>query len=432
MLARFWEGLLAPPPVGRVRPVQDLDISHLYGPKDVRRVDRFVQLAAVAAEEAVSDAGGVEALRGDPDKAGTYIGTGVGGLDTICQQHEVLMDKGENRVSPFLVPMIMANHASADLSMRYGLRGPCETTVTACAAGTQSIANAGRLIATGRCDVMVAGGSEAPLSPLGVAGFANMTALSRSGVSMPFDVDRDGFVIGEGAGVVVLEERERAIARGARIYTELAGAASTADAHHITAPSPDGAGAARCMELAMADARVSPGEITHINAHGTSTPLNDASEGQAILKVFRLTRPSGELDQRSDRAYARRRWRYRGSGRGLVFPPPPESRPPRGPARWTRRCPSTSSWARQGTGSPARRFPTRSASAATTGAWCWCRPEPSRQPAPVPPLGEEKLGLSPARALRRFCAVAAGDTLYQTSSRVPSGPTRNAERSIPM
>ena len=221
-----------------------------------------------------------------PTRQVRYIGTGVGGLDTICQQHEVLMDKGANRVSPFLVPMIMANRASADLSMRYGLRGPCETTVTACAAGTQSIANAGRLIATGRCDVMVAGGSEAPLSPLGVAGFANMTALSRSGVSMPFDVDRDGFVIGEGAGVVVLEERERAMARGARIYTELAGAASTADAHHITAPSPDGAGAARCMELAMADARVSPGEITHINAHGTSTPLNDASEGQAILKVF--------------------------------------------------------------------------------------------------------------------------------------------------
>ena len=282
----FWRGLLGEAPLGRSRPVGPLDVSALFGPKEVRRADRFVQLAALAADQAVTGAGGIDALRGDPDRAGTLIGTGVGGLDTICEQHQVLLEKGAARVSPFLVPMIMCNRASADISMRYDLRGPCEATVTACAAGAQSIANAGRLIATGRCDVMLAGGTEAPLSDLGVAGFANMTALSRSGVSMPFDVDRDGFVIGEGAGVVVLEERARAVARGAHLYAELAGAASTADAHHITAPSPDGSGAARCMELALIDAGLSPADVAHVNTHGTSTPPGDAAEAEAIHKVF--------------------------------------------------------------------------------------------------------------------------------------------------
>jgi 3-oxoacyl-[acyl-carrier-protein] synthase II len=288
---KFWEGLFVSPPIGRARPVTGLDVSRLFGPKEVRRADRFVQMAAVAADQAVSDAGGVEAVRGDPDRAGSYVGTGVGGLDTICEQHQVLLDKGADRVSPFLVPMIMCNRAAADISMRYGLRGPCETTVTACAAGTQSIANASRLIATGRCEVMLAGGSEAPMSPLGIAGFANMTALSRSGVSMPFDADRDGFVLGEGAGVVVLEERSRALARGAHIYAEVAGAASTADAHHITAPSPDGSGAARCMELAMADAQISAADVAHINTHGTSTPPGDAAEAEALYKVFGPSAP---------------------------------------------------------------------------------------------------------------------------------------------
>jgi 3-oxoacyl-[acyl-carrier-protein] synthase II len=288
----FWQGLMGPAPTGRVRPVTDLDVSHLFSAKELRRADRFVQMAAAAADQAVNDAGGIEALRGDPDRAGSFIGTGVGGLDTICEQHRVLLEKGPDRVSPFLVPMIMCNRAAADVSMRYDLRGPCETTVTACAAGTQSIASAGRLIATGRCDVMVTGSSEAPLSPLGVAGFSNMTALSTSGVSMPFDTARDGFVIGEGAGAVVLEERERAIARGARIYAEVLGGASTADAHHITAPAPDGSGAARCMELALADAQLSPAEVTHINTHGTSTPPGDLAEAEAIAKVFGAPGPA--------------------------------------------------------------------------------------------------------------------------------------------
>lgn len=282
----FWQGLLSDPPVGRVRAVTGLDVSDLFGPKEVRRADRFVQMSAVAAQQAVDDAGGIDVLRGDPDRAGAHVGTGVGGLDTMCEQNRVLMEKGADRVSPFLVPMMMCNRAAAEISMRYGLRGPCETTVTACAAGSQSIANAARLVATGRCDVMLAGASEAPLSELGVAGFANMTALSRSGVSMPFDVARDGFVIGEGAGIVVLEERERALARGAHIYAELAGGASTADAHHVTAPAPDGSGAARCMELALADAQIAASEVTQINAHGTSTPPGDAAEAEAIYKVF--------------------------------------------------------------------------------------------------------------------------------------------------
>ncbi|HMK96314.1 MAG TPA: beta-ketoacyl-[acyl-carrier-protein] synthase family protein [Acidimicrobiales bacterium] len=288
----FWRGLLSEPPVGRVRPVVGLDVSHIFGPKEVRRADRFVQMAAAAADQAINDAGGIETFRGDPDRAGAYIGTGVGGLDTMCEQYQVLMDKGPDRVSPFLVPMMMGNRAAAEISMRYGLRGPCETTVTACAAGSHSIANAGRVIATGRCDVMVAGSSEAPLSSLGVAGFANMTALTRSGVSMPFDVARDGFAIGEGAGALVLEERERALARGAHIYAELAGAASTADAYHITAPDPDGSGAARCMQLALEDAQVASEAVVHVNAHGTSTPPGDAAEAEAIYKVFGASGPA--------------------------------------------------------------------------------------------------------------------------------------------
>jgi len=278
----FWAGLLGPAPEG-VRRVSELDATALYGPKEIRRADRFTQLAAIAAAEALADSGDLGA---DPDRTGVIIGTGVGGLETLEAQVRVLIDKGARRVSPFLVPMMMGNRAAADVSMRYGFRGPCESTVTACAAGTHSVANGARLVATGRCDVVVAGSAEAPLTGIGVAGFANMTALSPSGVSRPFDAKRDGFVLGEGGAVVVLEERERALARGARIYAEVGGAASTADAHHITAPAPHGTGAVACMELALLDAGLPPEAITHINAHGTSTPANDLPEAEAILKVF--------------------------------------------------------------------------------------------------------------------------------------------------
>jgi 3-oxoacyl-[acyl-carrier-protein] synthase II len=281
----FWAGLLAVPPNG-VRRVEGFDATELFGAKEVRRVDRFSQFTVAAAEEALADAGGREALAVDPDRTGVLIGTGVGGLETLERQIQVRIEKGPRRVSPFLVPMMMANAGAATVSMRFGFRGPCETTVTACAAGTHSIGNAARLIATGRCDVVIAGAAEAPLTETGIVGFNNMTALSTSGVSKPFDATRDGFVIAEGGAVLILEEWDRAVARRARIYAELAGAASNADAHHITAPSPGGSGAATCMELAIADAELSAGDIAHINAHGTSTALNDAAEAEAISKVF--------------------------------------------------------------------------------------------------------------------------------------------------
>jgi 3-oxoacyl-[acyl-carrier-protein] synthase II len=198
----------------------------------------------------------------------------------------VLVNKGARRVSPFLVPMMMANSAGAALSMKYGYRGPCETTATACAASTHAIGNAARLIATGRCDVVLSGGTEAPLTATALAGFTNMTALSSSGVSRPFDAGRDGFVMSEGAAVLVLEEWSMAHERGAPILAEVLGSASTADAHHITAPSPGGTGAMTCMRIALEDAGIGPDDVAHINAHGTSTALNDAAEAEAIASLF--------------------------------------------------------------------------------------------------------------------------------------------------
>ena len=281
----FWAGLLGPAPEGPRR-VEAFDATGVYGPKDIRRVDRFTQFAAVAAEEAITDAGGSSSLGADPERIGVIVGTGVGGIETLEEQIQVRLERGARRVSPFLVPMMMGNRGAADISMRYGFRGPCETTVTACAAGTHSVGNGARLVATGRCDLVIAGSAEAAMTETSIAGFSNMTALSTSGVSMPFDAKRDGFVMGEGGAILVLEEYERAVARGARIYAEILGAASTADAHHITAPAPEGIGAVTCMELALLDAGVSPAQVTHINAHGTSTPANDLAESQAIVKVF--------------------------------------------------------------------------------------------------------------------------------------------------
>ncbi|MGD9797684.1 MAG: beta-ketoacyl synthase [Acidimicrobiia bacterium] len=278
----FWAGLLGTPPDGP-RQIHDWDPSPWFGPKDARRSDRFSQFAVAAAEEALADAGTIGA---DLDRSGVFVATGVGGLNTLEEQIVVNHEKGSKRVSPFLVPMMMCNAAAATVSMRFGWRGPCEATVTACAASTHAIGNAARLVAMGVCDAMLAGGSETAITPTGVAGFRNMTALSASGISRPFDLDRDGFVIAEGAGILVLEAWDLAVARGATIHGEILGSASTADAHHITAPSPDGAGAVRCMEWALADAGLAAAEIGQINAHGTSTPLNDAAEALAITKVF--------------------------------------------------------------------------------------------------------------------------------------------------
>jgi 3-oxoacyl-[acyl-carrier-protein] synthase II len=198
----------------------------------------------------------------------------------------VLNEKGPDRVSPFTVPMMMPNAATAAVSMRYGLGGPVETVNTACAAGTHAIGNAARLIASGRCSVVVAGGAEAVMVDIAEAGFKNMTALSNEGLSRPFDIKRNGFVMGEGAGILILEDWDHALARGATILAEVIGAASTADAHHITAPDPEGNGAVRCMELALSDAAITPEDVSHINAHGTSTPLNDLGESVAMSRVF--------------------------------------------------------------------------------------------------------------------------------------------------
>jgi 3-oxoacyl-[acyl-carrier-protein] synthase II len=280
----FWAALLGPADVGQAREIQDWDPGPWFdGAKDARRADRFTQLGAGAAGLALEQSGDPA---GDPDRIGVLVGTGIGGLHTLEEQVEVHRVRGPTRVSPFLIPMIMPNAAAARISMRNGFRGPCETTVTACAAGTHSIGNAARLIATGRCHAVVAGGTESAITGTGVAGFDNMTALSTSGVSRPFDRDRDGFVMAEGAGVLVLEELEHARARGATPLAEVLGSASTADAHHITAPAPGGSGAVTCMELALADAGLAPDAVRQINAHGTSTPLNDAAEAEAIVKVF--------------------------------------------------------------------------------------------------------------------------------------------------
>jgi 3-oxoacyl-[acyl-carrier-protein] synthase II len=283
----FWNGLQRPAPEGERR-VHGFDPSAWFGPKEVRRVDRFAQFSVATAEMALTDAGD---LGVDPDRAGVVFATGVGGLGTLEDQIELYLQKGPRRVSPFLVPMMMPNAGAAAVSMRAGWHGPCETITTACAAGTHAIAAAARLVATGRCDAAIGGGAEAAMTPVGMTAFTNMTALSADGCSRPFDARRNGFLCAEGAAALVLEELEHARRRGARIYAELLGAGSTADAHHITAPAPGGAGAAACMELALADAEVSTDELGHINAHGTSTPLNDLAEAQAIAKVFGIPGP---------------------------------------------------------------------------------------------------------------------------------------------
>lgn len=281
----FWDGLLGPGITsGQTSEFAEWDPSPWFdSPKDARRADKVEQFALAAAAEAIDTGGRPEA---DDERIATIFGTGVGGIRTLEEQIEVRQNKGERRVSPFLVPMMMPNAAGAAISMRYGLRGPNETICTACAAGTHAIGYAARLIAFGIADAALTGGSESAGTATSLASFGNMTALSTSGVSRPFDAERDGFVMGEGAAVLILESLEVAEARGADVLAEVLGVASNADAHHITAPSPGGTGAIDCMRLALADAGLEPGEIGHINAHGTSTPLNDAAEATAVAEVF--------------------------------------------------------------------------------------------------------------------------------------------------
>jgi 3-oxoacyl-[acyl-carrier-protein] synthase II len=281
----FWQGLLGPGTTGgQATSLAGWDPSPWYeNAKEARRADRVQQFAVAAAAEALEQAGSVGA---DPSRFGVIVGTGVGGLHTLEEQVRVGIDKGARRVSPFLVPMMMANASGAAISMRYGLQGPCETVCTACAASTHAIGYAARQIAFDRCDAAVTGGAESADTITALAGFTNMTALSTSGRSMPFDVARDGFVLGEGAAMLVLEVWDRAVERGATILGEVVGAGSNADAFHITAPSPGGSGAVACMELALADADLSTADIRQVNAHGTSTPLNDAAEAEALNKLF--------------------------------------------------------------------------------------------------------------------------------------------------
>jgi 3-oxoacyl-[acyl-carrier-protein] synthase II len=250
--------------------------------KQVRRSDRFAQLAIVASDEAIASAGWSDELPYAPERVGCVLATGIGGLGSLEDQHDQLRDKGPKAVSPLSVPLFMVNAGAAALSMRHGLRGHAYAVGSACAAGSHAIGAATRMIQAGDADAVVTGGAEATLTPLARASFAAMSAMSPSGVSRPFDARRDGFVMGEGAGILVLEEAEAAQARGATIYGEVRGYGSTSDAFHLTAPEPEGRHAAEAIRAAMRDAGVEPADVDYINAHGTSTPLNDASETAAI------------------------------------------------------------------------------------------------------------------------------------------------------
>jgi 3-oxoacyl-[acyl-carrier-protein] synthase II len=255
--------------------------------KEVRRADRFSQFAMVASDEALAEAGWKEdGIPYDVDRVATLIGTGIGGIGTLEAQHKVLLDKGAKAVSPLSIPLLMGNAASAAVSMRHGLRGPSFATLSACAAGAHAIGTAARMIQTGDAEAVVTGGSEAALTPLATAAFAALDALSDLGISRPFDAKRDGFVMGEGAAVLVLEDGERARARGANILARLAGYGASSDSYHLTAPEKDGGGAIEAMTQALRDAGYGPQDVVYVNAHGTSTPLNDRAETIAIKKVL--------------------------------------------------------------------------------------------------------------------------------------------------
>ena len=258
--------------------------------RDARKMDTFIQYALAASLFAAEDAG-LETPLADPDRVGVVISSGIGGFETIEREHRKLLEKGPRRISPFFVPAMVVNLAAGWVSIRLGARGPNSAMATACSAGAHAVGEAFRLIRHGHADVMVAGGAEATITPMCIGGFASMKALSTRNdeperASRPFDRDRDGFVVGEGAGILVLEEREEALARGATLYAEVLGYGMSGDAFHITAPSEDGSGAVRVMQAALAEAGASPEDVDAVNAHGTSTPLNDRIETAAIRRVF--------------------------------------------------------------------------------------------------------------------------------------------------
>jgi 3-oxoacyl-[acyl-carrier-protein] synthase II len=276
-------------PVQIAGEVREFDPNDYFGPKEVRRQDRFTLLGFSAAADALADAGDLGA---DPSRCAVIAATGVGGLETMEQNEQVFLERGASRVSPFFVTMMMPNATAGTIAINFGWTGPNLCIATACAAGANAIGEGVRMLRDHSADVVVAGGTEAGVTPLTISAFARMGALCSSHnddpehASRPFDATRDGFVMSEGAAFVILESYERAIARGARIYGEVAGYGRNDDAHHITAPSPGGEGAAACMQLAIDDSDLDASQIGHINAHGTSTPLNDAAEAEAIRKVF--------------------------------------------------------------------------------------------------------------------------------------------------
>lgn len=270
--------------------VKNFNAEDYMDKKEAKRMDRFCQFAMAAAKEALEDSK-IESDKIDCYRFGVLIGSGIGGFNTIEKEHEKLLTRGPGRVSPMLIPMIISNMASGNIAIKYGAKGVCSTVVTACATGTNAIGEAFRMIKHGYLDVMIAGGAEASITPLALAGFTSLTALSTSNdlkrASIPFDKERDGFVMGEGSGVLILESLEHAIKRGARIYAEVAGYGSTCDAYHMTSPDPLGEGAAKAMELAIKEANITLDDIDYINAHGTGTPYNDKFETLAVKNIFK-------------------------------------------------------------------------------------------------------------------------------------------------
>ena len=259
--------------------------------KEVKKMDVFIQYALAAGTQAIQDAQ-LKIDESNADRVGVLVGAGIGGLSTIEKYHSILLEKGPKKISPFFIPMLIVNLAPGQISIYFGARGPNSSVVTACATGNHSIGEAFKTIQRGAADAMIAGGAESVITPLAVGGFASMKALSTRNhepekASRPFEKDRDGFVMAEGAGILILESLEFALERGARIYAEIVGFGCNADAYHISAPSPNGVGAAKCMEIAMKDAGINYDEVDYVNAHGTSTPLNDMSETMAMKKVFK-------------------------------------------------------------------------------------------------------------------------------------------------